>query len=157
MRPQPIEGLFRIYSRRLRQRAGSILGDGDAADDVVQEVFLRALATAPELSGEGSPVAWLYRVTTNLCLNRLRDDARHRRLLSTGLAAAAHPDAEPAVETALTARALMRRVPSDLQAIAVYYFVDDMSQEEITSIVGLPRRTVGYRLEQFRSRALAAA
>ena len=39
--------------------------------------------------------------------------------------------------------------------IAVYYFVDQMSQDEIALLTSIPRRTVGYRLEQFRARALA--
>jgi len=52
-------------------------------------------------------------------------------------------------------RTLMRHVPTDLQEIAIYYFVDHMSQDEIALMVGLPRRTVGYRLEQFRSRVFA--
>ena len=62
----------------------------------------------------------------------------------------------PATDTALTIQALLRDVPDDLQELAIYYFVDDMSQEEIAELTGIPRRTVGYRLEQFRARAQAA-
>jgi DNA-binding transcriptional regulator LsrR (DeoR family) len=49
----------------------------------------------------------------------------------------------------------MRQVPESLQEIAVYYFVDHLSQDEIANLVGMPRRTVAYRLEQFRARAIA--
>jgi RNA polymerase sigma-70 factor (ECF subfamily) len=155
--PRTLEGLFRRYSRTVFRRARAILGDGDAAKDVVQEVFLRAMSTTHgrgEADGGDLPLAWLYRVTTNLCLKRLRDTGRRRRLLDRFLPRL-ESGALPAVDEALTVRALLRNVPEPLQEIAVYYFVDHMSQDEIAALVGLPRRTVGYRLEQFRTRVFA--
>jgi RNA polymerase sigma-70 factor (ECF subfamily) len=149
-----LDDLFRRYSSGVIRRAGAILGDRDAAKDVMQEVFLRALKARAEFSSAASPIAWLYRVTTNICLKRLRDSARHRRILSTLLPPAPLLTEQP-VDSALTVRALMRHVPANLQEIAIYYFVDHMSQDEIALMVGLPRRTVGYRLEQFRTRVFA--
>jgi RNA polymerase sigma-70 factor (ECF subfamily) len=143
-----LEELFRRYSASVFRRARAILGDRDAAKDVTQEVFLRAMNARGELATVDSPIAWLYRVTTNLCLTRLRDAERRRALLRQS-----HPApvaaAEPPVDVTLTIRALLRDVPDDLQEIAVCYFVDRMSQDEIAEIVGMPRRTVGYRLQQF--------
>ncbi len=54
-------------------------------------------------------------------------------------------------------RALLGHVPDDVQEIAVYYFVDQMSQDEIAGLLSIPRRTIGYRLEQFRAITQAAA
>jgi len=149
-----LDEFFRRYSSGVLRRANAILGDRDAAKDVMQEVFLRVLKARAEWASAASPVAWLYRVTTNLCLRRLRDSARHRRILRTFLSPTPLPSEQP-IDSALTVQALMRHVPSDLQEIAIYYFVDHMSQDEIALMVGLPRRTVGYRLEQFRTRVHA--
>jgi len=149
-----LEELFRTYSAGVFRRAKAILGDPDAAKDLTQEVFLRAVKSHDAFSSAASPIAWLYRVTTNLCLKRLRDSARHRRIL-TALLPSRPPAAEQPVDSVLTVRTLMSHVPTDLQEIAIYYFVDHMSQDEIALMVGLPRRTVGYRLEQFRSRVFA--
>jgi len=150
---EEVESLFRRYSRSVFRRARAILGDGDAAKDATQEVFLRAIRADGELLASASPIAWLYRVTTNLCLTRLRDSSRRHLILSRALPMA--PSAvQPTVDIALTVQALLRDVPEELQEIAVCYFIDNMSQDEIAELVGLPRRTVGYRLEQFRSRAL---
>jgi DNA-directed RNA polymerase specialized sigma24 family protein len=59
------------------------------------------------------------------------------------------------VDDQLTVRALLRFVPDDMQELAIYYFVDQMSQDEIAGLTGIPRRTIGYQLGQFRARARA--
>jgi RNA polymerase sigma-70 factor, ECF subfamily len=149
---EELERLFRRYSASVFRRARAILGDHEAAEDATQEVFLRAIRAQEELRAVASPIAWLYRVTTNLCLTRLRDSAR-RRILDRS-AVRSSVGAEPAVDDALTLQAMLRHIPEELQEIAVSYFVDRLSQEEIADLVGLPRRTVSYRLEQFRILAL---
>ena len=52
-------------------------------------------------------------------------------------------------------RALLDLVPEDTQEMAVHYFVDQMSHDEIALLMSVPRRTIGYRLEQFRAKVLA--
>lgn len=145
--------LFRHHSRGIFRRARAILGDTDAAKDITQDVFVRALNAEAELNTSAARLAWLRRVTTNLCLTLLRDTSRRRRILSTSAPPAAH--AEMPVDAALTVHALLREVPADLQEIAIYYFVDRMSQDEIAELIGLPRRTVGYRIEKFRASAIS--
>jgi RNA polymerase sigma-70 factor (ECF subfamily) len=49
-----------------------------AAQDLVQEVFLRAWTRAEQWDGRGSFKAWLYRIATNLALNHLRSVRRRR-------------------------------------------------------------------------------
>lgn len=151
-----IETLFRTYGPLVRRRARSILGDEAEAEDATQEVFVRVLASVREFRGESQPSTWLYRITTNLCLNRLRDGKRHRGRLET-VAKTIEVDAgqvrRPAGETRSTLRTVLARVAEDLAQVAVYYHVDEMDQEEIAALTGVSRRTVGYRLERFRDEA----
>jgi RNA polymerase sigma-70 factor (ECF subfamily) len=132
------------------------MGDREDAKDVMQEVFLRAFKAYAEFTGTASPLSWLYRITTNICLNRLRDTGRRRQILDQAFSGD-EPASGTSQDAALTVRALLGQVPEDVQEIAVYYFVDQMSQDEIASLLEIPRRTIGYRLEQFRSLTLAAA
>jgi len=129
------------------------MGDREAGKDVTQEVFLRALQARAEFSSAASQLGWLYRITTNNCLNRLRD-ARRRRDALERTWNDGEPITHPTTEAALTVRALLERVPEDTQEMAVYYFIDQMSQDEISLLMSIPRRTIGYRLEQFRAQAL---
>ena len=149
-----LDELYRRYSRSVFRRASGLMNDGDAAKDVMQEVFLRAFEARAEFTAAASPLSWLYRITTNLCLNRLRDARRRRTILARNLSAD-EPAAGPTTDAALTVRALLGTLPDEVQEIAIYYFVDQMSQEEIATLLSMPRRTVGYRLEQFRVLARA--
>ncbi|HXI55211.1 MAG TPA: RNA polymerase sigma factor [Polyangia bacterium] len=151
-----LEDLYRRYSRSVFRRACLLMGDGDAGKDVMQEVFLRAFEARAEFATAASPLSWLYRITTNNCLNRLRDSRRRRDVLKRALGPD-EPVARSTSDAALTVRALLENVPEDVQDIAVYYFVDQMSQDEIALLLSIPRRTIGYRLEQFRTITLAAA
>jgi RNA polymerase sigma-70 factor (ECF subfamily) len=147
--------LYGRYSGAVLRRATAMLSDRDAGMDIMQEVFLRALGSRAEFMAARTPLAWLYRVTTNLCLNRLRD-ARRRRDLLQQVTPCEESSTGPVGEQALTLEMLMVKVPPALQEIAVYYYVDHMSQEEISAMLSVPRRTVGYRLEQFLDLARAA-
>jgi RNA polymerase sigma-70 factor, ECF subfamily len=151
-----LEDLYRRYSRSVFRRASSLVGDGDLGKDLMQEVFLRAFEARAEFTSATSPLSWLYRITTNICLNRLRDSRRRRDILKVAFGAD-ELVARPTSDAMLTVRAVLDRVPEEVQEIAVYYFVDQMSQEEISVVMSIPRRTVSYRIEQFRSLALAAA
>jgi RNA polymerase sigma factor (sigma-70 family) len=143
-----LEALYSRYSRSVWRRARRMLAHDDAARDVTQEVFLRALGIDAKDAFETSPIAWLYRVTTNLCLNRLRDAKRRTEILSEcPLAETQARDAD----TQILVRRILERVPEELQDIAVYYYVDDLSHDEIANILGVSRRTVGNRLATFHS------
>jgi RNA polymerase sigma factor (sigma-70 family) len=67
----------RLLPRALRY-AARLLGDKAEAEDVVQEAMLRLWKAAPDWrEGEAQVTTWLYRVVTNLCIDRQR--ARGRR------------------------------------------------------------------------------
>jgi len=72
---------FRVLVGRSGERpyrvAWRMLGDASAAQDVTQEALLRLWQNAERWRGGGPGVsAWLIRVATNLCLDRLRSRAR---------------------------------------------------------------------------------
>lgn len=72
----------RLLMQRLLPRvlgyAARLLSDRTEAEDVAQEALLRLWRIAPDWrAGEAQVATWVYRVTTNLCTDRLR--ARRRR------------------------------------------------------------------------------
>jgi len=140
--------LYDRYSRGVYRRALQLLGDTEAARDATQEVFIRVIRGGGKVLPHPTPTAWLHRVTTNLCLNRLRDQRRRGALL----AANAEPDQQ--VEARGEARAIvaqiLTRVPEELQDVAVYFFLDELTYDEIAPLLGISRRTVGNRLTAFR-------
>jgi RNA polymerase sigma-70 factor (ECF subfamily) len=140
--------VYEAYSRNVFGRARVLLGNDDAANDAMQEVFLRLLHSDGSILREPEPMAWLYRVTTNLCLNRLRDEKRRAELLAENLTSGIDPRG---LEVRTLVVDIVQRVPVELQEIAVYYHVDEMTRDEIADLTGLSRRTIGNRLLAFQT------
>jgi RNA polymerase sigma-70 factor (ECF subfamily) len=143
------ERLYAQYSRTVYRRALRLLGDKDAASDATQEVFERVIESGGAVPADPTTIAWLYRVTTNLCINRLRDRNRHDSLLASKYATAG---VAPAIgETRTVVGDLLNRVPEELQDVAIYYFVDELTYDEIAPLLGVSKRTVSNRLAAFRT------
>ena len=98
---------------------------------------------------EPTPTGWLYRVTTNICLNRLRDRNRQEALLATKYAV--NDVVSPLGEARTIVSQVLQRVPEELQEVAIYFFVDELSYDEIAPLLGVSRRTVSNRLAAFRA------
>jgi RNA polymerase sigma-70 factor (ECF subfamily) len=148
-----MESLYRTYGSMVLRRARTLLGDDTAAQDMVQEVFMKAIRAFPGFRGESSLTTWLYQVTTNHCLNAIRDGARRRRALERRM-----PATEPMTESAedrVGIDELLKKLPRELVEVAIYYYVDQMNQDEIATLLGISERTVRNRLREFRDAARA--
>ncbi|MDO7734262.1 MAG: sigma-70 family RNA polymerase sigma factor, partial [Planktomarina temperata] len=59
-------------------QAFRMLGDRAEAEDVTQDSLLRLWHAAPDWQpGQAKVTTWLYRVTSNLCIDRMRKSKRH--------------------------------------------------------------------------------
>lgn len=146
-----ISALFAAYGPMVYRRARYILGGHEDAEEAAQEVFLRALRTGSRFAKKSQVSTWLYSITTNYCLNQIRDRKRRRELwdlhLPDGLAAgslASDPDAIVAL------RRLLAAAPDERWAqAAVAVYLDGMSHAEAGKVLGVSKRTVGNLLERF--------
>jgi len=68
-----IEDLYNRYGPMVIRRCRHLLKDEDEALDVAQDVFVRRLKRKEGVSDVSYPSSLLYRIATNLCLNRIRD------------------------------------------------------------------------------------
>jgi RNA polymerase sigma-70 factor (ECF subfamily) len=143
-----LEELYARYSASVFRRSRVLLGDDDSARDATQEVFMRVMRVGGQIPSDPTPIAWLYRVTTNLCLNRLRDQTRRSALLASALPAQC--TAPPDAEARAAVREILGQVPESMQDIAVYYFLDQLTYDEIARLLGISKRTVSNRLAAFR-------
>src|SRR4051812_41807821 len=68
--------LYRQHGYFLFRRALAFLGHEAAAQDAVQDVFVKALRAAGSFRGDANPKTWLCRICDNLCIDLLRKRPR---------------------------------------------------------------------------------
>jgi RNA polymerase sigma-70 factor, ECF subfamily len=146
-----VEELTHRYGPMVLRRCRRLLRDEDEAMDACHDVFVRLIENSDRLSAR-HPSSLLYRIATNLCLNRLRD--RRRRAVAdvdatlTRIASAERPGA------GTEARALLDRLfgrhPESSRTIAVLHYVDGLTLEQVAAEVGLSVSGVRWRLRGLR-------
>jgi len=149
----PLEAAYRSHGPVVQRRARSILGNDADAREVVQDLFTSLLARPEQFSGQGSLMAFLYRATTNLCLNRLRNARNRLRLLDER--GPPEKSQSPQAENRAVLRQALARLPEEQAQAVLYYYLDEMSQNEIAALLGCSRRHVGNLLERARARLAA--
>lgn len=68
--------LFKNDYKRIFRYILSMVQETRTAEDLTQETFIRAYKSRDSLRAEGARTAWLYRIATHICLDRLRQYAR---------------------------------------------------------------------------------
>jgi RNA polymerase sigma-70 factor (ECF subfamily) len=155
---QAFAELVRRYREPVFRVVLSILGHEFAGDaeEVTQEVFLRAHHGMTHFRGDAKFSSWLYRITFNQALNlkaRVRYRAPH--VSDVALAAAASADEGPLsrLETTRRSRALqecMSELPEVYQsALRLHYWMGS-SISEIATLIGVPENTVKSYLHRAR-------
>ncbi|HLK89748.1 MAG TPA: RNA polymerase sigma factor [Polyangia bacterium] len=145
---------YRDHAGAVYARGARILRDREAARDVTQEVFVRCFGRGPDLRSQRELLAWLYRVTTNLCLNAIRN----RKLRGRADRDAAHFAPAAAAPEGPARRGLwdlLAGLDDRTQAIVIYVHLDGMTQAEAAEVAGVSDRTVRNCLARFEARARA--
>jgi RNA polymerase sigma-70 factor, ECF subfamily len=150
LHPNPnLEDAYRRYFPIIREKCARMLGDGDEAQDVAQETFVRLWRTALADEDPRRLTAWIYRTSTHLAVDRLR---RRRFVVDASL------DRQRAVclEETVQARQELTRIARDAPAqeleVAVLHRIDGMGQEEIAMVLDISDRTVRRMLARFDER-----
>ena len=80
-----VGALFRLHGPMVYRRALRLLGRREDAEEATQEVFVRVMRSSSQFDGRSSMSTWLYQITTNYCLNQLRDRGRRRQLFEQNM------------------------------------------------------------------------
>jgi RNA polymerase sigma-70 factor (ECF subfamily) len=157
--------LVAIHEGMVYNLAARLLGDGEEARDVSQDVFLQVYRTVARFQGRSSLKTWIYRIVVNQCRNRQRWWRRRRRERACPIeditpADEARVQAAAEVETpfdGVARRERSRRVQQallglsfDHRAILLLREVEGLSCEQIATTLGVPEGTVKSRLARAR-------
>ena len=106
---QAFNELVRSYQQPVYQTARRLLGSHEEAEDLSQEVFVKAYRKLKDFRGDSSFFTWIYRITVNLSLNALRKQKIRRAfsLENAGLSIASRtPGPDQRIERDETLRAI---------------------------------------------------
>jgi RNA polymerase sigma-70 factor (ECF subfamily) len=135
------------------RRCRKLLGDDQSARDAMHDVFVQVLSREGTLD-DRAPSSLLFRIATNVCLNRIR--SRRRRPedgdpdLLEQIAAGTEPGDRSTARSVLDA--LFRHEPEDTALIAVLHLHDHMTLEEVAAEVGMSVSGVRKRLAKLRTK-----
>ena len=165
------EEFFARHRERLLRHLVRIVRDRAAAQDLLQEAFLRVWTRAQQWDGRGDPERWLFRIATNLALNYIRSVRRRRQRplevppVTTNEdeegpvpawmidAAALGPEAlAEQTDTFDKLHRLILDLPEDKREILKLVYEAGMDIPSAADALGVPEGTVKSRLHYLRKR-----
>ena len=155
------EALVRRYRKRIYALALHMTGSASEADDITQEVFLKAYRALPQFEGRSQFFTWVYRMTVNRSLNARRDRARRgedtlddpRLELAVAVDARGNPGRE--AELRQTYARLLRALdslPIDMRTTVILVSLQGMSHGEVGVIQKVSDGTIAWRMHEARRR-----
>jgi len=147
----------RFYSRVYRMAYG-MTGQHQAAEDLVQDVFVRAYQKLKLFAGQSSFATWFYRLALNHCLNHCKSERKRMHLQTTGLEQL--PSAVPAKQ--MEDRVLRKELQSEvhrallslkprMRMIVILRDIEGLSYQEIADRMNCSMGTLAAQLKRARS------
>lgn len=146
---------MREYGTKILHLAYFYLKDRHAAEDVSQEVFLKAYRSMDDFRGDSQVYTWLYRITVNLCRDRLRSAYNQRTVLPGEMPTAHAEGDEPEAEALRRSKheAILRLImtlPEHYREVLVLYYYQELNVVQIAEVMQLPENTIKTRLHRAR-------
>jgi len=149
------------YQQKVYATALSVMGNEADALDASQEAFIRIYKSISKFRGDSSLSTWIYRVTTNICLDMLRKQGRVKTVNIDETAELTATDSFSSPEEHLVSeerKAAVKRalalLPADLKTAFVLRDVDGLSYSEIAEVLSVPEGTVKSRIARARAALL---
>jgi RNA polymerase sigma-70 factor (ECF subfamily) len=146
------------YRSRVMGIAARMLGDRAEAEDLAQDVFVKAYHSLGDFHGEAQFATWLYRITANSCLNYRKKRQRERQFktdltdldpLRSNGASSPHAVLERQQLKDQLEKSI-RALPEDQRIVLILRDVEGLSYEDIAGCLGIELGTVRSRLHRAR-------
>jgi RNA polymerase sigma-70 factor (ECF subfamily) len=146
-----VEQYYRDYGPMVLRRCRRLLRNEEQALDAMQDTFVNLLKSESRLKHQ-APSSLLFRIATNVCLNRIRARSRQpedsdSRLLAR-IAAATSPEDSSMARFSLAS--LFSQQPESSQTIAALHLVDGLTLEQVAQQVGMSVSGVRKRIRKLK-------
>ncbi|MBP7707109.1 MAG: sigma-70 family RNA polymerase sigma factor [Candidatus Aminicenantes bacterium] len=157
--PEAYEELVTRYQSKVYSMALSFTRNREAADDLAQEVFLKAYLALPKFHGKSEFGTWLYRISINHIRDYLRKKGRAKEVSLDDVAEVAFSDREQAERAEMEKETEARRtlvqkfvqgLPEKYRIILTLRDIQGLPYEDISRVLRLSPGTVDSRLHRAR-------
>lgn len=145
--------LFHLHRNRVYSMALFLCRNSADAAEITQDVFLKVFLNLDQFLGDSKFETWLYRIVANAVSDYGRK--LRRRFLRESLFLRHHRNGAPSMEEEHERRQIDEAVrlavaslPEKLRVCVVLRYVEDLSYQEITAVLGCPPGTVAARLSR---------
>ena len=151
------EQIVEEHSNFVYNVAFRMMGNPQDAEDVAQEAFISAYRAFERFRGESKVTTWLYRITVNAALMRLRKEKKARTLTQYGFDDVIVHDWSDAPYRAASDSELGDRLregigmlPDDMKAAVVLRDMEELSNAEAAEVIGISVSALKSRLHRGR-------
>jgi RNA polymerase sigma-70 factor (ECF subfamily) len=138
----------------LREAARGLRGSDIEVEDLVQDVFERALRSIEKVQLAKNPRGWMVTILYNLHIDRLRQSARRLPHIPCDMVPILAPEpTQAAAWCDITSDELHQaatQLPDELRATYVMFALEGHSYVDVATALGIPKSTVGTRLLRAR-------
>lgn len=147
--------LWQDQSGNVLNLAFRMLRDRDQAEDILMDVFVQVPKAVQGFRGQSALNTWLYRLTVNACLMKLRSQKRHRELEEEKIdtiieEALGKVDAtEESFDAELLEKGLAQ-LPAETRSMLWLKDAEDLDVKDLADIYEMPEGTIKARLSRAR-------
>ena len=147
--------LWQAHSANVLNLAFRMLKDRDEAEDILMDVFVQAPKAVQGFRGESALGTWLYRLTVNACLMKLRAQKRHRELEEEKLDVIIEEvlGKDYATNEDFDAELLekgLAELPAETRSMLWLKDAEDLDVKDLAEIYKMPEGTIKARLSRAR-------
>jgi RNA polymerase sigma-70 factor (ECF subfamily) len=157
--------MFKGDYQRIFRYIMSMVRDTAEAEDLTQDTFLRAYQRRDSLRDEGAQTAWLYRIATHVCLDRLRQYARRSPkesqtdLYDIDVCEPDAPSLQQTLEQGEMSECVQRylnHLSDNYRSVILLHDMHGLTSPEIAQLLGESLATIKIRLHRARRKLSVA-
>ncbi len=143
--PAALGALYEVYGERIFRYAYRMLGNRTDAEDATAETFLRVLKRSGELRADGAFKTWLFRITRNLCIDKMRQ----HKLLELPQDAQ-YSSGEDRATLRITVHQALQDLPQEYREPLILCDLEDISAKEAAEVLKITVPALKSRLYRGR-------
>lgn len=151
---EALELLWKFHSENVLNLAFRMLKDRDEAEDILMDIFVSIPSAIKKFRGDSALGTWLYRLTVNACLMKLRAQKRHGELEAEHIdfireECLGHTDVKIDYDPEILEKGLSQ-LPAETRSMLWLKDAEDLNIKELVDIYGIPEGTVKAKLSRAR-------